>query len=57
MTPDEIINEMQQAYLNKVFVSGNEWKAYFSNGIEVHFYLDANGKIISFFLNINNNGI
>ena len=49
MTPDEIINEMHQAYSNKVFVSGNEWKTYFSNGIEVHFYLDANGKIISFF--------
>ena len=43
------VGEMHQAYSNKVFVSGNEWKAYFSNGIEVHFYLDANGKIISFF--------
>lgn len=31
------------------FVSGNTWRGFFPNGMEVRFYLDGNDKIISFY--------
>lgn len=49
MTPGQIIDEMQQAFPNRTYVDGNRWSAFFSNGIEVNFYLDNAGQIISFF--------
>ena len=49
MTPAQIIEEMERAYPNRVYVEKNTWRSYFSNGMEVNFYLDSNDQIISFF--------
>ena len=48
-SPKKIVNEMKNAYNNREYISGNKWRGYFSNGIEVNFYLEKNNKIISFF--------
>lgn len=45
----EVIDAINEAYENKVFLSGNTYEGLTSEGIIIQMYLDQNGKIISAF--------
>lgn len=51
MSPQQIVDATNQAYANKVFVSGNTYVGIAENGMEISMYIDSAGKIISFFPN------
>ena len=49
MNPQEVINNINQAYTNRVFIRGNRYRGISSGGIEIEMFLDNNNKIISAF--------
>jgi len=49
MSPQIIIDSINEAYAMKVFKVGNEYYGYAKNGIKITMYIDKNGKIISAF--------
>ena len=50
MAPQEIIDSINEAYSNKVFMSGNTYSGTSSSGMPITMYIDKNsGKIISAF--------
>ena len=49
LSPQEVVDLINEAYNNKVHVTGNTYAGDTSLGIEIDMYLDDNGKIISAF--------
>ena len=51
MKPQEVIDAINEAYDNRVFIEGtrNTYIGYAKNGLEIEMYIDAKGKIISAF--------
>ena len=49
MSPQIIIDSINEAYAMKVFKVGNEYYGYAKNGLKITMYIDKNGKIISAF--------
>lgn len=51
MSPQEVVDAINEAYGNKVFVSGtrNTYEGISSGGIVISMYINGNGKIISAF--------
>lgn len=51
MSPQEVVNAINEAYANKVFVEGtqNKYVGIARNGMHIEMYIDKYGKIISAF--------
>ncbi len=49
MNPQEVINNINQAYTNRVYIRGNRFRGISSSGIEIEMFLDNNNNIISAF--------
>ena len=51
MSPQDVIDSINEAYNNKVFVveSKNSYIGTSNNGLEIEMYINNNGKIISAF--------
>ena len=51
MSPQDVIDSINEAYNNKVFVVGskNSYIGISNNGLEIEMYINNNGKIISAF--------
>ena len=51
MDPQEVVDAINEAYDNRVFVEGtsNTYRGSAENGLEIEMYLNENGKIISAF--------
>ena len=49
MSPQEVVDSINEAYSNHVLKTGNEYYGYSSNGMKITMYLDKNSKIISAF--------
>ena len=49
MSPQEVVNAINEAYDVKVFKSGNVFYGYSSNGMKIRMYINKDGKIISAF--------
>lgn len=49
MTPQQVIDTINQAYSNKTLINGNTYYGTAENGMGVTMYLDSNLKIISAF--------
>ena len=51
MSPQDVIDSINEAYNNKVFVVGskNSYIGTSNNGLEIEMYINKNGKIISAF--------
>ena len=47
MSPQEVVNAINEAYVNRVFVSGNRYSGLTNTGMEIEMFLDSEGKIIS----------
>ncbi|ALC82617.1 hypothetical protein AM592_14300 [Bacillus gobiensis] len=45
----QIVNGINEAYVNRQFISGNRYSGVLSNGLEIQMYLDSSGNIISAF--------
>ena len=46
-TPQQIVDSINEAYSNKVYMVGNKYSGITSSGIEIEMFLDVNGEIIS----------
>lgn len=49
MSPQEVVNAINEAYASKVLNTGNEYYGYSNNGMRITMYLNKEGKIISAF--------
>ncbi len=49
MSPQEVVDAINEAYSNHVLKTGNEYYGYSSNGMKITMYLNKEGKIISAF--------
>lgn len=50
MSAQEVVNSINQAYNNKIWIKGNTFRGIDSNGMVIEMYIDNNtGKIISAF--------
>ncbi|WP_169731900.1 EndoU domain-containing protein [Runella limosa] len=46
---NKVLEEISYAFNRKSLLTGNKYKSYTSNGIELHFYLDSSGNISTVF--------
>lgn len=50
LTPQEVVDSINEAYIDKEYKSGNEYYGYAKSGMKILMYIDENtGKIISAF--------
>lgn len=49
MTAQEVVDAINDAYVNRTFLQGNTYEGLSETGIVIHMYLDQNEKIISAF--------
>jgi len=49
MTPQQIVDNINEAYTNKVQITGNTYQGVASSGMTIEMYLDSGGQIISAF--------
>ena len=47
MSPQEVVDCINEAYTNRVYLRGNKYSGITLNGMEIEMYLDADGKILS----------
>ena len=47
MTPQQVVDTINEAYDTKVLRIGNRYQGIAKNGMKVNMYLDSNSKIIS----------
>ena len=49
MSPQQVIDAINEAYANRVFIRGNTYEGTSRSGMEIMMFIDKNGKIISAF--------
>ena len=47
MSPQQVVDSINEAYQNRVYIRGNTYSGLTSRGMEIEMFLDKNGKIIS----------
>ena len=47
MSPQEVVDSINEAYQNRVYIRGNTYSGLTSSGMEIEMFLDKNEKIIS----------
>ena len=50
MSPQEVVDSINEAYQNRVYIRGNTYSGLTSSGMEIEMFLDKNEKIISAYL-------
>jgi hypothetical protein len=49
LTPQQIVDSINEAFASKVFINGNTYRGMTSRGFTIEMYIDSSGKIISAF--------
>ena len=47
MSPQQVVDAINEAYKNRVYIRGNKYLGVTSSGVEIEMFLDKGGKIIS----------
>ena len=47
MSPQQVVDAINEAYVNRVYIRGNTYSGLTSSGMEIEMFLDKAGKIIS----------
>lgn len=47
MSPQDVVNAINEAYENRIYLSGNKYTGMTKSGMEIEMFLDKNNKILS----------
>ena len=47
MSPQDVVNAINEAYENRIYLSGNKYTGMTKSGMQIEMFLDKNNKILS----------